>query len=281
MQFIVIIAMYNMETWISSNIDILQRQSHSGFRCFIGDDLSTDNSVQLVQNIIDGDPRFECVQHQQKKFSMGNIHTLIEYARPQDEDVIVLVDGDDRLAHEMVLERLADTYQQYDCWMTFGSYSDGNNIPDAICGPYPERVIHNNLYRKARWRASHLKSFKYKLWKRLPPTTFSISETELQQARRRALLTGQWQRWWHWRRLHTVDLLDPTQRFVRRCSDKAMTLPMLELAGERARFVPDILYFYNSYEKDLQFNVKKARQKWHTRCIRDILRHKPALKPID
>lgn len=275
MRFIVIVAMYNMAGLIGDNIAMLKKQTHKDFRCLIGDDLSTDNSAEVVRGLIQGDPRFELVVHDTKKFSMGNIYTLIEHAQPDDEDVLVLVDGDDRLADEKVLDKLAEIYRRHNCWMTYGSYSDGGPVPEPICKPYPESVIRKNRFRNAKWRASHLKTFKYKLWARLDRSAFTITEKEFERAKRRAFLQGRLKTWWHWKKIKHASLVNPSQEFIRRCDDKAMTIPMLELAGHRSFFVKDILYHYVAYKKDLDFDRKTVHQKWYTRCIRNIIEHKP------
>lgn len=280
MRFIVIIPMYNMAQWIGDNIAMLQKQTFRDFRCMIGDDLSTDNSVDVVQNLIGHDPRFNLVLHDVKKYSLGNIYTLIELAKPDDEDVLVLIDGDDYLANESVLEKLRRIYLEKDCWMTYGSYSDEGMILDPICAPYPESVVKKNRFRNVKWRASHLKTFKYKLWKQIRPNDFSISARELNRIRFHALLTGRIRTWLHWRKIQLNELLDETGRFMRRCSDKAITSPLLEIAGEKSYFVNEILYVYRAYEKDLKFNVGKERQKWYQRHIREIIKRKPKYRRL-
>lgn len=280
MQFVVIVPMYNMAPWIARNIGILKEQTCRNFRCLIGDDLSTDNSAHIAREAIGGDERFELVRHSAKKYSMGNIHALIEHARPADEDVVVLVDGDDRLAHEKVLERLHRIYSAHGCWMTYGSFASERVPLDPICSPYPRWAVRWNRFRNVKWRASHLKTFKYGLWKHVPPSFFTITPAELQAAVRRRALTLRWKSWRRWRNVRLEDLLDPAGRFPRRCSDKTLTMPMLELAGRRSLFVDEVLYVYTTYEKDLDFGKKHMHQKWYTRLIRDILEHKPRLKPL-
>lgn len=281
MRFIAIVPMYNMADWIGDNIAMLMKQTHDDFRCLIGDDISTDNSVDVVRSLTQNDPRFNLIIHSTKKYSLGNICTLIEHAQPDDEDVLVLIDGDDYLANEKVLEKLNKIYSENDCWMTYGSYSDGGMIPESICTPYPESAIKQNRFREVKWRASHLKTFKYKLWKQIQPEAFTISANESNRAKRRALLSGRIRTWLQWRKIELMELLDESGRFARRCSDKAITSPMLEIAGNRSYFVKDILYIYRAYEKDLKFNVKKGKQKWYQRHIRDIIKHKPKYKKAD
>lgn len=273
-RFIVIIPVYNMAAWIGENIALLKNQTYSNFRCLLGDDLSTDNSVAVIEGAIGDDKRFKLVTHRTKKYSLGNICTLIEAAKADDNDVIVLIDGDDRLANENVLQTLADVYRQNDCWMTYGSYAAEGRGPEAICRPYPRKIVMLNAFRYVKWRASHLKTFKYGLWRHVKPSSLTISSRELRRARLRALFTGCWRTWFHWRHIQLNELLDETRQFTRRCSDKVITSPLLEMAGEKAVFIPDILYYYRAYEKDLQFNTAKSRQKWYQRLTRNIVRHK-------
>ncbi len=281
MQFVIIVAMYNMSDRITENIKTLQNQSYRDFRCLIGDDLSTDDSVQTVRALTGKDSRFQLIAHSEKKFSLGNIHTLIEIANPKDDDILVLVDGDDKLSDDYALERLAKIYKQYKCWMTYGSYASPNGELDPVCAPYPDIIIRTNKYRQASWRASHLKTFKYKLWKRIELNAFTITEAEYKQALRRALFSGRIRCWLHWRKFKHTDLLNPCGSYIIRCSDKAITLPMLEMAGPKARFINQILYTYHTYEKPLNYGSKQTDEKWYTRCIRDIVRHKPRYDRIN
>jgi glycosyltransferase involved in cell wall biosynthesis len=138
MKFVVIVVFYNMEQWLERAIDSIRGQSYGDFRCLLGDDISTDGSASVAARAIADDPRFELIRHQEKKFNLGNTAALIDMARPDDEDIIVLVDGDDYLAHPHVLQKLADIYKEYDCWMTYGSFRSTKNMERGpICRPYP------------------------------------------------------------------------------------------------------------------------------------------------
>lgn len=274
-RFTVVIPVYNMSPWIGENIEILKKQSYPHFNCYIGDDLSTDNSIKTIEDLIRCDERFTLVTHELKKYSLGNICTLINISHSEDEDIIVLIDGDDRLAHEDVLRILAGSYKKNDCWITYGSYADINNKNrDNICIPYPKRIAKHGRFRDVKWRASHLKTFKYKLWRQVEPSALTISQNEFINIKKRALFSGKWRSWYHWRKIQLADLLDETGRYTRRCSDRFITSPMLEMACERALFIPDILYYYRNYEKDLNFNVSMKKQKWYQRLTRYVLKYK-------
>jgi glycosyltransferase involved in cell wall biosynthesis len=282
MKFVVIVVFYNMEQWLERAIDSIRGQSYGDFRCLLGDDISTDGSASVAARAIADDPRFELIRHQEKKFNLGNTAALIDMARPDDEDIIVLVDGDDYLAHPHVLQKLADIYKEYDCWMTYGSFRSTKNMERGpICRPYPPEILLKGGTRRVKWRVAHLRTFKYKLWKNIRPDAFTITQEEFNRARWRALWSGRIRAWLQWLKIRHTDLVDPSGRYVRRCADKAFTFPMLELAGPRVHFIDEILYVFNLYEKDLNFGVRRNRQKWYTRCIRDILKHKPLYQRLE
>jgi glycosyltransferase involved in cell wall biosynthesis len=275
LRFILVVPLYNMSRWIGGCIESIRAQTHADFRCLIGDDLSTDDGAAIARRAVDGDGRFEVIAHAEKMYALGNRATLIELARPADDDVIVLVDGDDYLAHENVLKTLADIYQRRDCWLTYGSFRRTDRTEkDAVCREYSRRTVAKARYRKVDWRASHLKTFLYKLWRRIRPDAFTVSEAELDRAVRRALHTGRIRYWLNWRKIRRPDLLDSTGRFVRRTTDKAIMYPLLEMAGPKACFVEEILYLYNRYPQDPLFPVSKPEQKWHKRCLPYIIEHK-------
>lgn len=274
-RFTVVIPVYNMQQWIGENIAVLKKQTFRHFRCIIGDDLSTDNSLEAIERSMGDDSRFTLVAHKTKKYSLGNISTLIDMSESDDEDIVVLIDGDDQLANENVLQLLAETYAHRQCWMTYGSYAGlHTKIRDLNCNPYPAHIAKQGRFRDVNWCASHLKTFKYGLWKQVKPSALTISEHELKQVKKRALLTGKWRSWYYWRNIQPVELLDESGRFTRRCSDRYITSPMLEMACEKAVFIPDILYYYRTYEKGLNFDVSQKKQKWYQRITRYALIHK-------
>ena len=84
-----------------------------------------------------------------------------------------------------------------------------------------EEVIESNSFRKDKWRASHLRTFKYKLWKNLDKN----------------------------------DLKDG-EKYYEMTYDQAIMLPLLEMASERSKYIPQILYVYN---KDNPLNVDKIK----------------------
>ena len=236
-KFNIIVPFYNAEEWLKKCIISIKRQKYNNFRCFLIDDLSTDLSSQVVLNNIKNDDRFKLVKNTEKKYALGNIvETLLAVA--EDEEVNVLLDGDDWLASKNVLSHLNQEYSQSECLLTYGSYV---YHPDGFRGiepsMYPESVIEDNLFRKDSWRASHLRTFKTKLWKEI-----------------------------------NLDDLKNSQGYYKTAYDQALMLPLLELSGGKFKFVSHIMHTYN---RENPLNVDKIKQKTQFERAQQIRKKKP------
>jgi len=285
MKFHIITAMYNVEEWIEENIRFLKDQTFKNFQVVLVDDQSTDDTVKLVRSAIAGDDRFQLIVNQEKKYKTRNVVEAIAAARPEDDDVIVMVDGDDRLAHKDVLQKLAAIYQEEDAWMTYGSFSNSQGVRDEGCRPYKKSIIERHRFRQSKWIAYHLKTFKYKLWRKLDMSIFQVSEAEIKNVLIRSFLRLQFRRWYHWKDIKAVELHDNSGKYIRRVDDKAFSYPMLEMSGHRACFVDEVLYVFraerNPYKGSDQNYGKGKSEKWHTRLIREALRHKKPYERLD
>lgn len=210
--FKIIIPSYNSEMWISKTIQSIKEQEYENFECYIVDDISTDKTAEVVEREIGEDNRFIFIKNEKKKYALKNIYDTTKLSKPDEEDVIVLLDGDDWLSNRSVLQHLNFHYLTGKCSMTFGSFV---RFPDGLLGPesseYSAETINNNSFRQDQWRASHLKTYKLYLWN-------SINKE---------------------------DFLNDDGLFYENCYDQAIMLPMLEMSGENIKFIPEIMCVYN------------------------------------
>ncbi|HED34500.1 MAG TPA: glycosyltransferase family 2 protein [Gammaproteobacteria bacterium] len=284
MKFYIITAMYNVDEWIDENIQALKKQTYENFQAVLIDDISTDKTVQVARQSIGDDSRFELIINSEKQYKTRNVVEAINASCASDEDVVVLVDGDDKLAKPDVLQTLYDVYSEEDCWMTYGSYTGADGHRHKSCKPYRVNIIEQNSYRKTRWLASHLKTFKFKLWKQLGMDAFKVTDKDIAQAKLRSLLKLQLRNWYYWKDIKASDLHDASGNFIRRVDDKAFSWPMLEMSGSRARYIENELYIYRSERRpyngpDKNYGENKS-EKWHTRLIRNVLAHKKSYKRL-
>lgn len=204
----VLTTLYNCENYIEQCIGSLMSQRHKEFKCYITDDLSTDNSVKKVEDLIKNDDRFILIKNSEKKYQPGNYDQVIrgEYGI-DDNDIIVEVDGDDWLPDSKVLTRVNDLYLDDNVWIANGSfrYSSG-----GVGFAAPPKNIDN--IRNETFTASHLRTW-------------------------RAFL---------WRNINVVDLKDENGQYWMVAGDLAFMFPMIEMAGEEHyKFMSEINYIYN------------------------------------
>jgi glycosyltransferase involved in cell wall biosynthesis len=205
---VILTTLYNAAEYIEQCIGSIMSQSFTDFKCYITDDLSTDNSVELIENMIEGDDRFILIKNTEKHYQPGNYDQVIRN-NPliDDNEICVEIDGDDWLPNSKTLQLIHDVYQNQNVWITNGSfrYSTGGN------GFSQKQVIDDNL-RRARMTCSHMRTW-------------------------RAFL---------WRNIKQEDLKDENGVYWHVTGDLAFMFPMLEMAtDEHYRFIDDITYVYN------------------------------------
>ena len=72
--FKIIVPMYNVEQWIEKNINSIKSQGYEEFQCILIDDISTDNTVSRVKELVKDDDRFVLHVNTEKKFALQNIY---------------------------------------------------------------------------------------------------------------------------------------------------------------------------------------------------------------
>jgi len=212
LHFKIIIPCYNVDKWIKNTLISVLEQEYKNYQCIIIDDVSVDDTPRLIEQIIGDNNNFILIKNTTKKYALKNIVEGIKIASPLDEDIIVTLDGDDWFSNKHVLDKLKHVYEEKRCLLTYGSYCEipGYKI-GAEASEYSEEIKKNNLYRQDRWRASHLRTFKYKLWKNIKDK----------------------------------DLRDIDGEYYRMTWDQAFMLPMLEMSGGKIEYIKDVLYCYN------------------------------------
>ena len=106
-KIIVLTTTYNCENYIDLCINSIKKQTYKDFKCYITDDMSTDNTVNKITSLIDGDNRFYLIENKTKMYQPGNYDQVINGLYDvDDEDICVEVDGDDWLPDENVFKRI-------------------------------------------------------------------------------------------------------------------------------------------------------------------------------
>lgn len=158
-------------------------------------------------------------------------------------DVVVHLDGDDWLPDDRVLERVAADYASDAVWLTYGSFERSDGVRDFVWdGAFGMPYGLHAPVRHQRWRASHLKTFRAGLVQ-------------------------------HLIRHHGAHLHDSGGALYDTCLDRAVMLPLLELAGSRHRVATDVRCVYHWRGAAHQPPEREA-------VDRDRIHSTPALKPL-
>ena len=242
MRYKIVTAVWNALPFFGRYAESIADQNHSDYEVFIVDDASTDGTSELVEAAAKARGWGYRINDENR----GALFNQVAAIRSMDcepDDVLVFVDGDDRLAHAQVLQRLDHHYSD-GTKLTYGSY-----VPDppsrtcSMAGPYPPGVIENRSFREVSARGggiwwNHLRTFKYELF---------------------AQLTDE-------------DFKDANGGWYKTATDAALMYPCLELAAPHIKFIDEALYIYTSD------NDASDWRRWPRQCDSDhmhILGKKP------
>lgn len=163
---------------------------------------------------------------------MVNFINGIARLKPSDEDIIVDVDLDDYLEMGALYTVAAEYDRNPDLVLTYGSYRCESGKAAVFNGEYQ-----SDRFRQVRWKASHLKTFKYKLFKKI----------------------------------RVGDFKGKNGKPFMTCADVAMMFPMLEMAGlDRIKHIKECLYCYNDLNPVNDHKIAKQDQERTVKYLRSL-----------
>jgi len=234
-QMTVVIPSYNNRQWYQQNLGSICAQEYNNFRAIYVDDGSSDQTGALVEQFLANHEvgnRIQLIRNPVRVGALQNLYTIIHAC--DDEEIVVIVDGDDWLAHNRVLQKINAVYSDPTCWMTYGQYVSWPDHAPGYSRQIPPHITDTNTFRGYAWCASHLRSFYA----------------------------------WLFKRINKEDLLSPCGMFYRMAWDQAMMFPMLEMSGHRAKFIREVLYIYNAANPLNDSKVNRALQQHLEMVIR-------------
>ena len=241
--FVIIIPSYNNAQFVEKNLHSVLTQNYANYRVIYIDDHSSDETLAKARQLL-GEAKCptNLVANEENLGALANVYNAVHSCL--SEEIVVIVDGDDFLAHENVLEILNRKYAEKDVWLTYGNFLDYPSYTQepVSCRPLPRVVIEKNAIRKHEWITTHLRSFYAGLFKEIP-----------------------------------IQDLFYRGRFFSMGSDLAYMMPLVEMAGTRAHFVPEILYLYN---RQNPLSDHKINFKFQEQCAQEV-RHRKSLEKLE
>lgn len=252
--FKIITTCYDVEKWISCSLQSLLRQNYKNWQGIVIDDRSPDNTCSIISDLIKDSDKITFVQNKQQVLKIPNLINAINTASPDDEDVLVFLDGDDWLPDAGVLDYLASVYEN-DVWITWGSFIKWFGKEPIVFDDYSEFQVLSKLTKpppsnwniRKDWRYSHLKTCKYFLWK-------NIKDESL-----RTEVSGEY--------FPTLD-------------DIAFMYPMVEMAGpEHSKCIDRVMYVYNYDNAESFKRIILEKDKSHFTDMQKAYRNEIVKKP--
>ena len=234
-KFKIITPAYNCANEIRTTLFSVIGQTYKNWELIILDDMSTDNTVDVINELATSLGLADKVIVKSRNEKYGEVRNTFEEVNLCDEaDVIVRLDAGDFITDLGCFEYLNAIYEQYDpavLWTAHRwAFTDQN-----ISGPID---INISVYEQP-WRSSHMKTFRVKDFLGLNEVNFKDS-------------LGNW---------------------IMIGCDQAIFLPMMERARRNGRnliFLPRIMYHYNINldDPDLFKSERSLKQKSSGEWIR-------------
>ena len=224
--FVIFISGFNNGAFVEKTLRSVFSQVYDNYRVIYIDDASTDGSFEVARDLISQSPQAARAAFVHNEQRIGFLANLIRAASVcQDQEILVILNGEDWLAHEWVLSRLNQYYADPDLWLTYGQYREFPTFRIGSVRNYLESE--GAQLRAAPFAASHLKTFYAGLFKHIPESDLLYQGAFLPQA-----------------------------------TDLAIMLPMIEMAFSHFHFIPEILYIANrrappSEDHELQMRCER------------------------
>lgn len=212
--FSIIIPSYNNQQWIYKNLTSVIKQNYYHWKIYYINDGSTDGTLDVLNNLIDQYDLKNKIKviNLEKNYGQAYARNLA-YKQCDDEDILVMLDGDDWLYNDKVLSYLNSIYKNNDILLTYGKYIgwEDRYLNFATTKKFPQDIILNKSYRKYQWITHHLRTFKASILKTIPE--------------------------WH--------LKDDSGNWLKCCTDVAESFWALENSNGKIYNVDETLYVYN------------------------------------
>lgn len=171
---VVISCNYNGNIFVKNNILSIFNQTLKPKKHYFIDDLSIDGCDLLAQKIIKENciDNIDFIRNKQKKYKIKNLYDII-HEKVDDDDIVIIVDGDDWLYNKNVLLNISEMYKKYNCTYLYSNFVFSHNNMLGICKKIPREDW--NPY-KNQWITSHISTFKAKSFKSINNRNFVDNE---------------------------------------------------------------------------------------------------------
>jgi glycosyltransferase involved in cell wall biosynthesis len=144
MKFSILIANYNNGKFFKDCYDSIIAQEYKNWEAVILDDASTDNSVDVIKNMVGNDARFRFFENAENSGVGITKSKLIEFA---DGDICGFLDPDDAITPNAIFSSIKVFEKKKEVVLTYSKFAKCNeNLQPAEVPKIVHQVINNNPY---------------------------------------------------------------------------------------------------------------------------------------
>lgn len=213
-RFVIVVCSYNNKEIYTKNLDSIFCQDYTNYHVVYVDDNSPDGTYDAVKEYLETHATYKdkitLIKNPVNTRQLRNTYYAV-HNFSNDDDIIIILDGDDWFAHSKVLSVLNTIYQDPYIWMTCGNYIQDKGyllVPNYT----PPHAYDTSVLRSAYTTPPpHLRSFYSWLFKQIP-----------------------------------LEDLVSEGAFIPMAADMAYLFPMLEMAKDHYYPIQQALYMYNT-----------------------------------
>lgn len=244
---VIVTASYKNANVYKWNLDSVFAQEYDNWTLLYIDDCSPDNTANLAYSYILDRGFAHKVAFVANQIRCGAMHNhyfaIHQLCKPTD--IVIILDGDDRFAHSQVLSRINHVYADGTTWLTYGQFREYPSGVMGFCSPMPDHVVANNAFRDHESIPSHLRTFYAGLFQKIK----------------------------------LGDLMHEGEFFVM-CPDIAAMFPMIEMARDHFKFIPEVLLDYNAVNPISEHRISKVLQRTLDLKLRAMPRYEKIESPF-
>ena len=159
----ILIANYNNGHFFKDCYDSLIAQTELNWEAIVIDDCSTDNSVEIIKNLIKEDVRFKFYVNEK---NIGYQKTLIRGIELSKSPIFARLDPDDALTCDALEESINAFNQNPKIGLVFSNYFICDENLNPIDVHYGKKVSFNNDFFNLDWSIGHFACFKNSIYKK-------------------------------------------------------------------------------------------------------------------
>ena len=173
-QIVIITCSYNNAEWVQTNLGSIFSQDYINFRLIYVDDCSEDGTVEMVEEYIAKNnlqTKVTLIANKKRQLKCHNVYNACHSCN--DQEIIVILDGDDWFAHTRVLKDINHAYLDPAVWFTYGQskfHPNGGLEPRAE--EVPQSILKNRNFREWKWVYRHPRTFYAWLFKLIKLESF-------------------------------------------------------------------------------------------------------------